>query len=74
MDIYADRKRPALLHKLGGLRRAGGFLMMAVIVGAALLLLELSHELARVSEPAVQNVIAAGLDQVHQEPIEGGSP
>jgi hypothetical protein len=59
MNSLADRQHRHPLDNEKGLRSAGGFLLMAVIVGAALLLLEFNHELEIVSDPVLADLIAA---------------
>jgi hypothetical protein len=59
MYSFADREHPHPPESERGLRNAGGFLVMAVIVGAALLLLEFNHELEIVSDPVLQDLVGA---------------
>lgn len=59
MYSFADRQHPHPPDNEKGLRNAGGFLMMAVIVGAVLLLLEFNHELEIVSDTVLEDLIGA---------------
>ena len=59
MNSLTDPRRHHAPSNDDGLRSAGGFLLMAVIVGAALLLLEFNHELDMASDPVLQDLIGA---------------
>jgi len=59
MSSFADREHSHPPDNERGLRNAGGFLVMAVIVGAVLLLLEFNHELEIVSDPVLQDLVGA---------------